>query len=80
MDAEAHLSEMLAVAAVPGTFGIASGTWPHVDVADIDRFGAAFHAVSALPLFANGGSYRLAAVDKRLRIEHTPAWVTPAFV
>ena len=79
-DVETHLGELLAVAAVPGTFGIASDTWPHVDVADIDLFGAVFHAVSALPLFANGGSYRLAAAAERLRIEHTPAWVTAAFV
>lgn len=79
-DADARLTEMLAVAAVPGTFGITSDAWPHVDIADIDRFPEVFRAVAALPLFANGGSYRLASTDERLRIEHTPAWVTPAFV
>jgi hypothetical protein len=35
-------------------------------------------AVSALPPFDRGGSYRPLALDEHLRIEHTPKWVEPA--
>lgn len=75
------VASLLAVEDVPGVVMTdARGTWPSVVVDDVATMPAAFAGASALPLFADGGSYQLLSFDDRLRIEHTPRWVTPIAV
>lgn len=80
-EAEFTLARMLEVEKSPGTLAISEdGSWPSVTIADIDQFAAAFAAVSALPMFADGGTYTLLSLTERLRIVHTPRWVTTALI
>lgn len=80
-EVETSLSRVLAVEDVPGTLGIGTASgWPYVTVASIEQFSGVFHAVSALPMFASGGTYSLLSVDEHLRIVHTPRWVDDTLI
>lgn len=78
---ESELATVLAIEDVPGALGIRiDDSWPSITVDTLARFGTAFDAASELEAFADGGTYRLLALDDRLRIVHTPMWVEPELV
>lgn len=71
---EATLSEILTAAAVPGAMGVTeTDGWPSVLIETIDQFPGAFDALSATPLFEDGGTYLLQAPAEHLRIVHVPS-------
>jgi hypothetical protein len=75
------LDEILAVAAIPGSLGIAVlDGWPYVTIASLDQFEDVFDEVSAAALFAGGGTYTLLSLDERLRIVHVPERTTPGAI
>lgn len=80
-DVERLLTDILTVEDITGALGIARASgWPSVTFASLDEFDAGFDAVAGTPMFADGGTYTLLSLDERLRIVHTPQWVTDAGV
>lgn len=80
-EAQSGLADRLAVENVAGARGIDKFSgWPFVTIDDITQFADAFAAVSTLPMFEAGGTYTLFSVEERLRIVHTPRWVTDELI
>lgn len=74
---DAGLTDILTVAAVPGTLGISVfDAWPSVTIADLAQFDDIFLAVKATPLFKAGGTYTLLSLNEHLRIVHVPKRTT----
>ncbi|WP_395638954.1 hypothetical protein, partial [Pseudolysinimonas sp.] len=73
-EAEATLTLLLALEKVPDVAGvhIAADGWPTVQLSSLDTFAATFRTLSALPAFADGGTYSYAGEQPRLHIVHLP--------
>lgn len=64
------LPDLLEIERIPGVATVSLGGWPSVGIDSLDEFSAVFHALSALPRFADGGTYAYAGEAPRLLIVH----------
>lgn len=68
-----RLIELLTLEKVPDVVRVAViDGWPHVVLGSLDTFAESFRVLSALPQFADGGTYSYVGEQPRLSIVHLP--------
>ncbi|MET0782863.1 MAG: hypothetical protein ABWY53_00925 [Leifsonia flava] len=86
MDAEAPpartaVDGLLAASVIEGVTGLTVvDGWPSASFASLDDIGPGYDALRQLPLFADGGSYRVLSEQPSLRVTEVPGLTSPLLV